>query len=1304
MDQPGEDIDPDRIDNRIELGRALTRLRDGAGLSIRDVAARTGIRLSTLSGYYRGKHAPQVRPPEVLTLILTVCGISDTNLLERWRKAVDRARRRPGRPAGDAPAPYLGLAHYQPHHATLFHGRDDLVESILARLSGNYLRGGPLFVIGESGSGKSSLLRAGLIPAVEAGRLPASAPGEWRWLLMSPGGDPCQELAGQFADAIEIGVDELANVLREAPGDAAATLRRAVSPAEAGAGVTGVLLVVDQFDELFTVCTDAEERVAFIDALCALAEPAPKGQPAVLVVLGMRADFFQQATHHPQLAKVLPDNQVLITPLTEQELREVITAPARLAGLDIEPGLVELVLRDAEGHGPGALPLLSHALLVTWEDREQTQLTVRGYQDGGGIRKAVAASADQAYNTLDAADQDLARLIFLSLVHLGDRAPDTRRRVSLDELRFARPPAESARIVNRFVAHRLLTISADGVELSHDALIREWPRLREWLDTDRLGLRIHRQLGEAARNWQEADRDPALLYRGSQRDNALTWADDPAHGGTLIELERQFLTEIREQHAAELHAVRRRSRRRWTLALVVSVLVLLASVLSGYVVAQNKAAVREHDLAESVQLAQQADLFRGSDVSLSMQLALAAYRISPTPQAKASLLDSVAVPAGTRLLGPSQVLQAVAVTPDNRVLASAGTRGTIQLWDLANRQRPTRLGSALTGSTDTVYSLAFSPDGRLLADGGADGVLRLWDVSDPAHPIPIGTPLVGAANTIYSIVFSPNGRLLAAGSADNTVRLWDLTDARRPATLGPPLTGFGNYVQAVAFSPDSGLLAAGSADQTVRLWSLADPRDPTPLGTPLTGATSTVFSVAFSPDGRTLAEGGEDHLIRLWNLADPAHPVALGSPLAGATGWVNAIVFSGDGRTLAAASSDNAVRLWNVSTARVVQTLPHPSPVTALAFLTGNQTLATAAADGEIRLWSLPGPIIANRADTVFSLAYAASGNTLAVSAGSQSNTVELWDTRDPRHPTMLGSPIVDPPGDSPYAGSLALSPNGRITAIGGKDGSIQLWDVSEPQHPRMLGTPLPATGKVLQSLEFSPDDGLLATGGNDDVVRLWDMRQPNRPVLLRTLTGPANYVFNVAFSADGRLLAAGSADDKVWLWDISTPTKPKRLPTVTGFSSYVYAVAFSPRSPLLAVGSADKSVRLVDLTDPEHPVDIGSPLIGATSYVYSVTFSPNGRTLVVGSLDHTVLLWDVSQPSRPTLIATLAAATDSVFVVVVSPDGRTIAAGTAEQAVRLWSTDPTKAAAEVCAAAGDPITRAEWAQYVPDRPYQPPC
>ncbi|MEV7045311.1 hypothetical protein [Amycolatopsis sp. NPDC051061] len=1297
---PDPEIEPSRFNNRAEFGKALDELCGRARLSGREAARRAGIPVATLNGYVRGRNLPQSGGGASFAKLLDVLGVHDEKLCERWFDAIERLRRRPGPEPAGGPVPYRGLEAFGEHDTEWFFGRAKITDLILSRIRSRSSRGRPLFVVGSSGAGKSSVLKAGVMPAL-------ATPGEGNRLamFMTPGTNPCVRLAALLG--AEQG--DVVRQLETEPADLAwLLLHPALRQRIEDDGRDGAVLIVDQFEELFSAEVGDTDRQAFLRTIAYLADRHASGSASTVVVLGMRADFFPQATDDPMLAKALGDDQIVIGPMSREELSDVIAGPAAKAKLSLEPGLVDLILRDLAPAGSaaacdsGALPLLAHALRMTWERRENGSLTVAGYRDCGGIRQAVAQTADAIHEQLEPAARARARSIFLRLVHTGDALPDTRRRIPTVEIEDGSADEVSAEVLDRFVQGRLLSIAEDGVEIAHEALILAWPRLRLWLDDDREGHALHRKLGLAARAWQEADADVDLLYRGGLLAAANEWAEKTSHRNLLNVTEREFLTASNVRHGEEQRDLRTRSRIRRGLISIIAVCVLLASAMVTYAVTQSAASARQQDLSQSRELASQADRFRTSDVSLAAQLSLAAYRISPTPQARASLLDSTASPLAARLLGPLQVLQAVAATGNGSLLATAGTSKQVQLWTRRPGEPPAQAGPPLTGAGDTIFTLALNPRGDVLVAGGGDRRIHLWDVKEPARPVPLGDPVAGFGNTIYAAAFSPDGTLLAVGSADNTVGLFSMTDPARPALVAT-LTGFTGFVQTVAFAPDGHTLAAGSADHSVRLWDLGNPSRPVPLGEPLSGSGGKVLAVAFAAKGHVLAAASGDKNVYLWDTSDVRRP-APAPTLTGATGRVNAIAFGPDGVTLAAGSSDSSVRVWDRTTGRVVVSLPHPGPVTGLEFLDGGTVLATVAADGVTRLWPVPGQRIGNRANSVLSLEYAVNHNTLITSAGFTSSTTELWDTTEPAHPVQRGAALSNPHAGDNFSGSVALSPDGRTAATGLDDGLVVLFDVSNPAAPVVLGPPLHASDSLVETLEFSRDGHLIAVGTDEHAVSLWDLTDLRSINKVATLDGPGNSVYSLTFSADDTLLAAGSLDSKVWLWDISRPASPHRLQPLEGFAGYVHSVVFSPKGRLLAGGSADKTVRLWDLKDPAAPEALGNPFVGATNYVYSVAFSPDGATLAAGGYDHTIWTWDISDPRSPRWLATLTAAQDSVFVVEFAPDGHTLTAGTSEKAIRLWETDPDRAAARICAAVGQRITEQEWWRYVPDRPYDPQC
>ncbi len=1326
---PGE-LDLLSIHTRQEFADALTAVRVRAGLTVRDVSKRTGIPSATVGGYFAGRHLPPVKPPDQLREILTVCGLTDPEAIKQWQELLIRIRRSPGRRPADAPVPYRGLESFQPEHAEWFHGREALTESLIKHLYSRYASGGLVIIVGPSGSGKSSLLRAGMIPALRSGALEILGAEDWPLLLFTPGTTPLRELGTQLASVMDGDVSDISDRLRGAGTSVADQLRTSLAaagdtgPPRSGQGRRGrVVIVVDQFEEVFTAHTDDAEREAFIAALCTLSEPGtgahdkppaqddPVVSPAALVVLGLRADFYDHALRlrDPQLAPALQNAQVVVGPMTESELRRAIVQPARRANLDIEEGLVELLLRDLApvansgilaAHDAGALPLLSHALRATWERAHRGRLTVANYRETGRIQGAVATTAEAVYGALTPAQQHLARRMFLRMVNIADDVADTRRRVKRAEL----PASTDAQVVlDKFVEQRLITAATEWLEITHEALLLAWPRLREWIDIDRAGLRTHRQLTMAAETWRDTGHDPNTLYRGAHLATAAEWTAEPARLADLNPLERQFLDASVEQQMSERRAERRRTRRLQQLLAALTVLFLVAGSSAVYAFRQRTAANTQRDMAVSRQMAIVANQLRGTDVALAMQLSLAAYRVAQTPEARSSLLESFGTPSVTRILGPPGVIQSVALSPNGQVIAAGAGDFAVHLWSLTNPGRPKAIGQPHTGHKDTIYSVAFSPDGRTLASGSGDSTIRLWDVRQPANAAPLGPPLTGLGGTVYSLAFSPDGHLLAAGSADRTTRLWNLKDASAPVALGQPLTGASNYIQSVAFSPDGRILAAGSRDRTIRLWDIANPGAPIPLGQPLTGPGKAVFSVAFSPDGHTLAGGSADDTVRLWDVTKPDTPTLIASPLTGPQSWVNWVTFAPNGRSLAAASSDGKLWIWDTASRRVIAQLPHPAPVTSAVFLHDN-TVASSAADGVIRIWGLPGPTMTGPTGGLFSAAFGTGNHVLAT--GSDDNTAQLWNVSDPRSPTPLSAILTHASNTDRASGAAALSPDAHTLAIGAVDGSVQLWDVTNPGSPNAIPTRLNGHTAGIQALSFSPDGHLLAVASEDKSASLWDVTQPYQPARLgANLRGFTNYVYSPAFSPDGHLLATGSADKLVRLWDITNATQPIPLGTpLSGPTNCAFAVTFSPDGHTLAVGSADNTIRFWDLSHPSRPLPIGKTLTGPSNYVYSLAYSSDGRTLAAAAGDGAIWLWNVADRRDPHLLAKLAAHSGSTFVVAFDTNRKILATGGADGIARLWNTDPGQVADYICSVAGDPVTKAEWEKYVPDLSYRPPC
>jgi WD40 repeat protein len=1064
--------------------------------------------------------------------------------------------------------PYRGLASYRSEHSDWYFGRTKLTYTVVSRLHQAWIKGtGPVIVVGPSGSGKTSLIAAGVIPALQRDQFGGTDGNEWPVVVITPGTDPVHALAAGLAKACGPGsardAADIAADLRTAPATAAEYAQQAAT----SAGADGLLLVIDQLEEIFTETTDESQRWTLLAAARAMSTEARAGGgsgPAGLALFGLRGDFYHRALSDPQLVEVVQRSQVAVGPMTEAEMREAIVEPARRSNLDVEAGLADTILDDLTPSTEGrsalcALPLLSHALFATRQASAVGRMTLSGYRRCGGVHKAIARSADSVIDAMSPADRDLARRILTTLVKAGPDGAYVARRLSRPSLTQS---AEGEIAQGRFdavfhalVENRLIADERGGSQIIHESLVAAWPRLQEWAD---------------GRTPSQPERDPATPAAAGPNNRRRTW-----FSGGIAALCALTLVAV----AGGIVALQQRSA---------------AQDESAVAIAQRDAAdtariaaIDDRDAADSRALAGDAGGLLDVDPALARLLSVAAYEIAPTVQARSSLIASSSGPAVSRMLGPGDGVDDFALSPNGELLAGVTRPGDVVLWDVsAPRALP---AGELPGLLVAAEAIAFHPSDDLIAVAGEDGAVFLYSVDDPAAP-KLVAELAGAEQTVRAIAFAPSGSALAVGGSARTVWMWDLADGvgrasdlqARQLTTKPS-----GSVTSLSFSPDSSLLAAGAADGTAYRWKAVDSAKPELVGKALTTSSEAVLDVEFSPDSDTLAAANADGNVYRWTLSGKTAKAS--APLAGPADRVNDLVY-GPGSILAGASSDGQAWVWDADT---VTTLPHDSPVRAVTFSADGQSLFTAGDDGVARRWQLntgrshdfdvtfvndvaelvrwssegfqpvPVPFADGAGALTDVFAQSADGDLLAISTDSSVHVSVRVDGGDPILATLTDAPTT--------VDALAANPDGDLLALAA-EGAIQLWAIPSAGTPRALGQPVPALADGISSLAFAAT-GTLAVGGVDGNVQIWDITDLAEPVADLVPSGPADPVVTMAFSPGGGRLAASTADG-VWLWEWSGSAEPTMSAVLDGSPSDPAAITFDETGHRLAVVGRDQTTR----------------------------------------------------------------------------------------------------------------------------------
>ncbi|MBI5566577.1 MAG: WD40 repeat domain-containing protein [Chloroflexi bacterium] len=1185
----------------------------------------------------------------------------------------------------DGRCPYVGLDTFTEDDADRFFGREAAAAELVARIQASRA----VVIAGPSGSGKSSLVRAGLIPALRKG----AAPGSDRWLYttLTPGRKPLESLA--------LAMSRLA----KSP-DAGEHLRRYAARADALHQVIESILTdapdqcavvfVDQFEEIFTQTAAEDERVTFLNLLT---QAASVDGGRVIVLLAVRSDFIPNFAAYPALNAVLGRQFQQIGALRPADLVSAIARPAMQVGLRIDPNLIAQIVNDMQS-APGRLPLMQFVLKDLF-DAQRAQggvmaLRLDDYRARDGVHGALKRHADRVLDKLKD-EEALLRLIFRGVVEIKYGLQVTRRTARLEEfIPAGRTVADVKPVIDSLAAAdtRLLTIDRPAagqitVTLAHEKLIEAWPWLQQIVNENRDLIALQNQLAEDAQTWGDHRQDTSYLYAGARLAHVREQLT--ARQITLSSPARRFID-------TSLRHVRQRQARQAGAALAVIVAIIgsliavavLQAQYAGTLAASEAEAVRQRDLAR--QKARTAFLVTQALVQLpdrldqALLLSVEATRAEVTPETRLSLLTALQynLPLIRYLSGHSATVSSVTFGPGDSGLIVGETDGTLGVWDISNPLSPT-LKQHITAGRQSITRLAYNQRARLLAAGHANGSISLWILDDLSTLPRAGGVFDGVQLTVEGygpeladVVFRPDGQIIASAGNGEAILLWDVGDPQAPVQIGEIP---GDRRSRVAFNRDGRLVAVGG-DGPIGLWDVTNPRSPLRVGE-LPDQAMRINQVAFSPIADIVATANDDDTVSLWGMSNPRTPTRLSRVDTDHIDGVVSVVFSPDGQTLASVGSKGHIRVWNVADPDSPEPLGalltgHLGSVCCVAFSPNGGLLASAGDDGQAILWrpdNSQSPLQRDIPDSRFSgrdfwsVAFAPLSARLALGTGD--GQVLLKDLTDRQSPSNLG---ITPPGPRSRVTSVALDRAGRLAAAGGcgvtdevgacVGGEIVLWDVSRPAGPIQLGRLEGLSGFPL-GMAFSPDGSQLWVT-SQDTVTLWDV-------------------------------TAGRAPDKLRVW---TPDEPERQVQV--------GVTLSPDGQTLALGHADGTIGLWEVSDPQTPTLLSTLFFAHQDQVNSLAFSPDGRTLATGSQeDLAIIVWDVSNLRAPVKLGpAISTAPWAVPGVAFSVDGDRLLAGTVDGTVTTWQMTVEAWQTAACQRVGRNFSQTGWRLYSPDLPYQATC
>lgn len=1088
--------------------------------------------------------------------------------------------------------PYQGLASFQPEDANRFFGRDKLVKDLVSRLHNR-----PVMVVaGASGSGKSSLVRAGLISAIKSGALPNS--DRWPIVLFTPGAQPIAELEYQLVKVL--GRLQIQNSsLNSLPSDHRWRLIAEAISETAG----GALLCIDQFEELFTFNHESGVVAQFLVALQSMVESV---ESRIHIVLTIRADFYAKSSRYPWLAKAINDNQMLVGPMSRAELRDAIETPATAVGLKLDDALIDSVLDDAGG-AAGSLPLVSHALVETWKRRTGKRLTIENYRAAGGVAGALGQSAETLYNQhLDSSEQSAARRLILRLISPGEGVADTRRPIAISDLDGDADPELMHKVADCLVDARLLTIDRNTIQLAHEAIISSWPRLADWINESRDDLRMQQRIERAATEWIESDRNPDLLYHGTPLSTARDWQKN--YGQNLNVQEKDFLNAAAELEHSELQrnqlaAKRVRAQRRLAFStltlLTIAATVLSVVAFSAFRKASNNEQAANQRLAQA--LASQAVELVNQNPRLA--LALAAEVIERTErspvEARIAMVNATVSLASTPY-SPASMPKVVgdaltiAVHPTDELVVTGGRDGSIAFWSAQGQSRTTEL-KAHVGA---VEEIVFSQTGAQMLSAGLAGRVLTWDLSQ-SNQTPQPTELMNLDTILWSVAISPNASKIATAAEDGTIRLFDVNNEMESVIL----VDLDRDFLTVQFSPDGQYLLAGNGRGEIWSWRVSSGEEHL---APFLAHQSDIWEIVFHPSKPIFVTASSDGRVRIWNLDTGS---LLSEPFADIATNIRGVQISERG-LLIAGDEKGRVLFWNTdtSTFQGASSAKHDSQVIDVALQQSGSLLVSLGLDHVLRTWrrSNEGPSqqITFQEDGAYGLALSADGQRIAT--GDSTGHVRIFSSQSNQ---AIGLPLSL---SAARLWAVALDKHGQFAAAGDQKGTIGIWEVDTG---RLIARVMNTHSGAISSIAFHPNDEVLFSAGGDGIIRQWSTK--NLAPIDRTMPGHSGGVTRLAFSPDATQLASSDRAGMIRLWDVSTSELQQQW---QADDNTIWSLAWSANGNQIATAHADEAVSLWNVGSDQPVIKMTPHPGGATD----VVFLADGKTLASTSRDGTLRLWDI--------------------------------------------------------------------------------